>query len=261
MTTVLEQPTAAQPVPAGAAPGTHPPATDARATLPWARSRRLALREFDAQDHDALIAMHQEPRLREYLVDDYPLEMSAVVRMFLRRMAHIYREYEGLGIWHASRLDPQPGFVGWFNLMPIAERPGEVEIGSRLLPQAWGGGLAFEGAELMLDHAFDDLALPRVWGICHPGNRAARAVLAALGFTPLGLMPYDGGVASHYRIDMNAWHALRNIPRGARLRHALHPQAVGAGRAAAPDEDNAHEQNHPPSGPPFRTQRADAATG
>jgi RimJ/RimL family protein N-acetyltransferase len=193
--------------------------------LAWARTRRLVLREFAASDHDALVAMHSDPRLRAHLVDDYPLHQSAVVRVFLERIAQIYRRHEGLGIWHTTALEPQARFAGWFNLMPMAERPGEVEIGSRLLPLAWGSGLGLEGGELLLDHAFDDLGLKHVWGICHPANRSAQAVLAALGFVPLGVMPYDGGQASHYRIDLNAWRVLRNTPRGTRLRRALRSRA------------------------------------
>src|SRR6185295_11578367 len=121
----------------------------------WARTRRLALREFGPQDHEALVRMHCEPRLRAHLVDDYPMHDAAVVRVFLERLARIYRRHEGLGIWHASLVEAQPVFAGWFNLMPMAERPGEVEIGSRLRPQAWGRGLSLEGGELLLDHAFD----------------------------------------------------------------------------------------------------------
>jgi len=187
----------------------------------WARSRRLALREFGPEDHEALVRMHREPRLRAHLVDDYPLHDGEVVRVFLARIAQVYRRHEGLGIWHASVLGPQPEFAGWFNLMPMAERPGEVEIGSRLLPQFWGGGLAVEGGELLLDHAFDRLGLGRVWGVCHPANRAAQAVLGVLGFEPLGVMAYDGGPACHYRVAASDWPALRAQPRGARLRRAL----------------------------------------
>lgn len=196
--------------------------------LGWARTRRLALREFGPGDHEALLAMHREPRLRTHLVDDYPMHESAVVRLFLERMAQLYRRHEGLGIWHATLLEPQPVFAGWFNLMPMAERPGEVEIGSRLLPLAWGSGLAIEGGELLLAHAFERLGLAQVWGICHPGNRSAQAVLAALGFEALGVMRYDGRDANHYRIELNAWRGLRNTPRGIRLRRAL--------RARAPEE-------------------------
>ena len=201
----------------------------AEGALPWAQSRRLALREFGPQDHAALMQMHCEPRLCQYLVDDYPLHDSRVAHIFLERMARLYRRHEGLGIWHASLRQTPPPFVGWFNLMPMAERPGEVEIGSRLLPQFWGGGLALEGGELLLDHACDRLGLGRVWGTCHPANRAAQAVLATLGFESLGVMPYDGAQASHFRIEMNAWRALRNTPRGMRLRRALRARALAAG--------------------------------
>jgi RimJ/RimL family protein N-acetyltransferase len=189
--------------------------------LGWARTRRLALREFAEDDLQTLLEMHRDPRLRAHLVDDYPLHQPAVVRLFLARIALIYRRHEGLGIWHATQREPQARFAGWFNLMPMAERPGEVEIGGRLLPQVWGSGLALEGAELMLDHAFDDLGLARVWGVCHPGNRSAQAVLVTMGFEPLGVMTYDGGTACHYRIGLNAWRELRNTPRGIRLRRAL----------------------------------------
>jgi RimJ/RimL family protein N-acetyltransferase len=200
---------------------------DARdAALPWARSRRILLREFGSGDHAAILAMHSDSRLRALLVDDYPLDDPRVAQVFLERMAAIYRRHEGLGIWHASLVGPQPVFAGWFNLMPMAERPGEVEIGSRLLPQVWGGGLAIEGGEMLLAHAFDDLGLERVWGTCHPDNRSAVVVLHALGFEPLGVMPYDGRQASHFQIGLNAWRALRNTPGGTRIRRALRARAA-----------------------------------
>ena len=191
------------------------------ATLPWARSRRLALREFGPGDHDAILGMHRDAKLRALLVDDYPLDDPRVAQLFLDRMAAIYRRHEGLGIWHASLAGPQPVFAGWFNLMPMAEQPGEVEIGSRLLPQVWGRGLALEGGEMLLAHAFDDLALERVWGTCHPANRSAIVVLHALGFEPLGERPYDGRRALYFRIGLNAWRALRNTTGATRLRRAL----------------------------------------
>jgi RimJ/RimL family protein N-acetyltransferase len=210
----------------------------AAAALPWARSAKLELREFGTQDLDALVQMHCDARLRAHLVDDYPLHDRAVARVFLQRMADIYRRHPGLGIWHATRLVPQREFAGWFNLMPMAERAGEVEIGSRLNPQAWGSGLALEGGELLLDHAFDSLGLARVWGICHPGNRSAQAVLATMGFAELGLAPYDGVQASHYRIELNAWRESRNTPRAIRLRKALRQCAARGAPSADPIEEN-----------------------
>jgi len=213
-------PAAAALVPANA--GTRP--------LAWSRSRRLALREFQADDVDDLSALHRDARVRALLIDDVPLQLGRVAALFIERMITRYREYEGLGIWHASILRPDPTFAGWFSLMPMPGRPGEVEIGSRVLPSAWGTGLAQEGGEMMLDHASDDLRLSTVWGVCHPANRSATAVLVAMGFEPLGMMPYDGRLVSHYRIDLNEWRGLRNTPRETRLRRAL--RSIATHRAA-----------------------------
>jgi RimJ/RimL family protein N-acetyltransferase len=197
------------------------PPTLATRPLAWSRSRRIALREFQAGDVDDLSALHRDPRVRALLIDDVPLQLRRVTALFVERMTTYYRDYEGLGIWHASVLRPDPIFAGWFSLMPMADRPGEVEIGSRLLPSAWGAGFAQEGGEMMLDHAAEDLRLSSVWGVCHPGNRSALAVLAAMGFEALGMMPYEGRLASHHRLDLNAWRRLRNTPRMTRLRRAL----------------------------------------
>ncbi|MEO7245467.1 MAG: GNAT family N-acetyltransferase [Rubrivivax sp.] len=187
----------------------------------WARSRRLMLDEFGPDDAPAIVEMHRDARLRAHLIDDLPLDVPAVARVFIERLEALYRRHEGLGIWRATLRAPAPAFVGWFSLMPMTGHPGDAEIGSRLLPAHWGSGLAVEGGEHLLDHAFDDLALPRVWGICHPHNRPAQAVLGSLGFERLGVRPYDGAPASHYRIELNAWRTVRNLPRATRLRQTL----------------------------------------
>lgn len=188
----------------------------------WTRTRRLALAEFALGDAADLIAMHRDPRMRTHLIDDYPLDDAEVVETFLARIGPFYRTNEGLGIWRASQVDCESErFAGWFNLMPIAHRPGEIELGSRLLPFTWGTGLAQEGGGLLLDHAFDRLCAPRVWGICHPGNRSARAALAALGFRPLGIEPYDGVAAEHWKIEVNDWRVVRDISPTRRVRRTL----------------------------------------
>jgi RimJ/RimL family protein N-acetyltransferase len=217
-----------------------------RGTVPgiaaWGRTPRLALSEFTARDHADLLRMHQDARVRALLVDDYPLDDPAVLRLFLSRMALLYRQHEGCGIWRAdvpaAHGGAAPEFAGWFSLMPMAGRPGEVELGSRLLPGAWGRGVVFDGTELLLEHAFERLSLAGVWATCHPDNRSARAVLLALGFDALGLRPYDGREASHFHLDAPAWRAARGLPRRERLRRALR-RAPAAPASAIPTEETA----------------------
>lgn len=190
---------------------------------------RLRMREFDAdkpEDLEALMAMHREPRLRALLLDDYPLEREAVARFFLARMQQIYREHEGLGIWHTEwRADASPDdawtFCGWFNLMRMPDDPSRVEIGCRLLPATWGRALPIEGGDAVLSHAFHRLCLPEVWGVCHPQHRSVHAVLQALGFERRGDERYDAQLAACFVVQPAAWRVARARSLRERLRSAV----------------------------------------
>lgn len=246
-----------------AAPGARLPDTAPRH---WLAGERLRLREFCAEDLADLMRMHADRRLRAHLLDDQPLDKTLTAVQFLVHISRVYRRREGLGIWHASlraddggdagdvpraggadandaagdsgrtsRTRPTSRFIGWFNLMPLPARGEDaVELGSRLLPDAWGGALALEGGELLLDHGFDRLALPRVWATCDPDNRSARACLAALGFHEEGLDDYDGRTGLYAAIERSHWAAWRRLPRRERLRAArglrlgapAHPEAA-----------------------------------
>jgi ribosomal-protein-alanine N-acetyltransferase len=52
----------------------------------------------------------------------------------------------------------------------------EIEIGYRLHPDYWNRGLASEAAQVVRDHAFRDLNLPKVVSLIHPDNIASRRV-------------------------------------------------------------------------------------
>lgn len=200
------------------------------------QTARLRLREFAADDVPALVAMHREPRVRALLVDDYPLDQPVVARFFFERLKTIYREHEGLGIWWAERRDPRDArwrFCGWFNLMRMPDDPSRVEIGCRLLPEAWGTGLAVEGGEALLRHAFECLHLDAVWGICQPRHHAVRAVLRTLGFADRGVQPYDGRPASHFSIDRAQWRCAAAQPRRERVRAAVHAERAATEALAA----------------------------
>lgn len=240
------------------APGSNPGAAEGPRCLDCAvasspfllQTARLRLRRFAAADVPALAAMHREPRVRELLVDDQPLDEPAVAADFVRRLQAWYGARPGLGIWHAERRQPpdaealaeaqaavdageldatalawlvQPGwqFCGWFNLMPMSGQPSRVELGCRLRPEAWGGGLALEGGEALLAQAFGPLALAEIWAVCHPRHRSVDVVLRTLGFDALGTAPYDGHPAAHYRLDRAGWQAAQRHGLRERRRHAV----------------------------------------
>jgi RimJ/RimL family protein N-acetyltransferase len=184
---------------------------------------RLRLREFGPDDVDAITHLHREPRVRALLVDDYPLDDAATARAFIDALCRIYRSHEGYGIWHGEwKVDGAWRPCGWFNLLPLDDAAGSVaEIGCRLLPEAWGTGLPLECGQLLLNHAFESLALSRVLGLCHPGNRSVKLALLTLGFEPCGTRDYEGQRASQFAIKPVQWQAMRSQVRRVRIRQAL----------------------------------------
>jgi len=214
----------------------------------WLVAGRLALREFRTGDVDDIVAMHRDSRVRAALVDDHPLDDPAVAGLLVERLQVLYRARPGHGIWHASvpapaetghgeadtmgNVSPARRFIGWFNLMPMTDHPGQVEIGSRLRPEAWGSQLAFEGCDALLRHAFDDPCRTQVWAVAHPVNRPALAVLSALGFMGRGLQRYEGRTGLHCVITRERWQAAAALPRRQRWRAGL---AVLAAMSAGDD--------------------------
>lgn len=194
---------------------------------------RLLLREFVAADAADVQALHADPRVRALLPDEQPLQQAHWAQAFTAALGGFYRRHPGLGIWRCAvppaRQGEEEQFAGWFSLMPLQPspdtdtlgvRPGDAELGSRLRPEHWGSGLSLAGGEVLLHHAFEQLRLDTVWGICHPGNRGARVCLEALGFTPRGRAVYEGQPSDHHALDAATWSRLRTLSRRDRLRQA-----------------------------------------
>ncbi len=53
-------------------------------------------------------------------------------------------------------------FVGWFSLRPVEGVVGTLELGYRLLRDAWGRGYATEGGRALLRLAFTSFGAERV---------------------------------------------------------------------------------------------------
>jgi RimJ/RimL family protein N-acetyltransferase len=150
---------------------------------PWLETLRLEFREFVAADFDDLYRLDSDPRVMKYIANGKPATRVAVLQA-LARIARYPALYPDLGVWRASRRDTG-AFVGWFSLKYAGRSP-DIEVGYRLLPQAWGQGFATEGARALVDYGFDDLDLDRIIGVTHPGNRASQRVLMKAGMVDIG---------------------------------------------------------------------------
>ena len=220
-------------------------------------SARLRISEFTWQDAADLAHMHQNPRVRELLMDDLPLDTTNAAQRFIDGMQRFYRQYEGTGIWRAERAiapdaesvaqarqayaegeihetllalveAPTWQFCGWFSLVHLMDAPDALEIGARLSPDAWGAALALDGGEWLLNQAFQTLKREQVFGHCSPRNRSAAHCLRVLGFERVGLAPYNGQQAERFSLSRARWQQWGTLPRRKRQRQAL--AAAKAGR-------------------------------
>ena len=71
------------------------------------------------------------------------------------------------------------------------------------------------------ERAFADPARTRVFGYCDPANRSAAHCLRVLGFSGLGLAPYNGGQAAQFRLARARWQDWRALPKRERIRLSL----------------------------------------
>lgn len=180
------------------------------------RTRRMVLRGLRHGDVFDLQRLGRDPRVSAALLDA-PVDDIASACALVETSLRIRREKPGLGLWRA---DDAEGFAGFFSL--VSELPGEVEIGARLMPRAWGRGYALEGGAALCAHAFEVLGLPALVGLCDPDNRSVPPLLARLGFTPDGTTTQAGRPALRMRLERGDW-------RGVRHRRAI--QSVAAPEA------------------------------
>ena len=149
---------------------------------PWLVTLRLAMREIVASDFDDLFRLNSDARVMKYITGKP--ETREETWSAIRRVTRNYRLYPDLGAWYTVRRDTGK-FIGWFSLKYAGKSP-DVEIGYRLLPEAWGQGFATEGATAMYHYGFDDLDLDRIIGVTDPGNKASQRVLVKAGLADCG---------------------------------------------------------------------------
>jgi RimJ/RimL family protein N-acetyltransferase len=150
---------------------------------PWLETLRLALRDFTPDDFDDLYALNSDPRVMKYIADG-TVSTRQEVAGALGRFIRYPKLYPDLGIWHASRRDTG-AFIGFFALN-YTGRSTDIEVGYRLLHDAWGLGFATEGATALVHYGFDDLGLDRIIGVTAPGNKASQHVLMKAGLADQG---------------------------------------------------------------------------
>lgn len=172
---------------------------------PFLHTRRIALFEMAPAQALDLLRLGMESRVARHILDA-PLDTLVEVVSMIEHARRIHAERPGLGIWYAT--DRHGMFIGIFSLVPSTE-VAAVEIGTRLLPRAWGRGYALEGGVALCEHAFGTLGLSSLIGLCTPENRSVPPLLGRLGFRADGRTEQFGRPALRFALAREDWTGAR----------------------------------------------------
>ena len=140
------------------------------------------LRMLEERHAEPLFALVEQNRERHHEIPQlYSLEDA---RIYIKRDLALFAENKGLGvgIWYQGNL------VGAVRYHEIDWTNRSTELGYWLGAVFEGKGLVSRACQVMIDHAFNELALNRVVISCAPENQKSRAIAEKLGFTQEGLL-------------------------------------------------------------------------
>lgn len=158
---------------------------------------RLYLRQFTMEDAPLILCLNGLSEVVRY-VHEPVLENLDQAEAILREK--ILPQYDlGLGRW-AIHLREDHRFIGWCGLKKV-EDPDLIDLGYRLLPDAWGLGYATEAALSTLDYGLRQLYLPLITAMVVSENMASRKILEKIGMKQVGTTQESGATVLVYTIS------------------------------------------------------------
>jgi aminoglycoside 6'-N-acetyltransferase len=190
--------------------------------LPWDFTRlvgaRVTLEPMRDDDVDDLYAMQSDPEVCRYLL--YEPRTREQVEQVLARDRPRTRLAEPDDYVQPAIRDEHGRFAGTMYLVIKSVDDRTAEIGWILRPEAQGRGYASEAARLLLDFAFEQLELHRVYAELDPRNTASVALCERLGMRHEGHFVEDMFLkgewtdTGRYAILEREWHARSGGERG-----------------------------------------------
>lgn len=160
-------------------------------------TERLLLREYTTDDLEAVYRYQNHPAyLRYYPWSHRP---QREVSTFLQQIIEWQSDLPRLKFQLAVELRKTGELIGSCGLRKMKDTAVEGEVGYEIDPHYWGEGYATEAVRMMLQFAFDDLQLHRVFASVIADNRGSRRVVEQLGFT------HEGHLRENKRFKNRWW--------------------------------------------------------
>ena len=142
-------------------------------------TERLLLRRWHDEDREPFFRLCQDAEVMRYLL---PMNDRTASDAFIDRLnAHF--DMNGFGMWAAERRG-KAQFIGVIGLqiprVPFTSSPC-VEVGWRLIRDAWGQGFALEGAAAAIEAGFSRLGLAEIVAVTAIQNERSWRVMERLG--------------------------------------------------------------------------------
>ena len=144
------------------------------------RTDRLLLDELTLDDAGFIVELLNDESFLRFIGDKGVRTEEDARKYLLEGPIKSYRD-NGFGLLAVRRLDDgRP--LGMCGLVrrDVLEYP---DIGFAFLPDYRANGYAFEAAGAVLAHAWGELRMTRLLGICNPDNAASIRLLEKAGFT------------------------------------------------------------------------------
>lgn len=178
-----------------------------RLTRPVLTAERLRLEPLGIAHAAHVVALDADPEVMRHITGH-----ALTADESRRELPTLTRDLAGLGCWVGFLADD---FVGVWCVTRDAEHPDWGELTFRLAPPAWGRGLAAEGSQALLRHAFLTVGLDRVRAETLAVHTRARSVLERLGMGQESVQAEEGTEVAAgreqgdvvYAIDAATWSA------------------------------------------------------
>lgn len=160
------------------------------------RSSRLSLRELTVDDVDAVHTIYGSAEVTEHLsfTPRSRHEVGGIVARSIESATATPREEYALAVVGYDGQD----LIGFARLAMDPHQQRAATMGFALRSDAWGVGYGRETVALLLDLAFIDLELHRVWAARSLLNVASEKTLLAVGMTE------EGRIRGHVHVR-GAW--------------------------------------------------------
>ena len=142
-------------------------------------TERLLLREFCADDEEDIHAYASDPEVVRLMI--WGPNTPAMTKMYLAGALKEQDEWPRASVSLAIELKSDRRVLGSIGLRIKDEKNRTADLGYVLARAHWGQGYMAEAGRAVLDAAFRQVGLHRVWATCDPRNRASYRVMEKLG--------------------------------------------------------------------------------